>query len=122
MYGLSHEFDLSFFVGKRLDSVIFYEFSMHFNFDGGVFVTLESAYEHQQKRDVERRHTGTQQSVPVTHSAVMQLVGRTVASAAAEDGGTLAVEFDDGQVLRFLEHDMPYESYEFTDGNELFVV
>ncbi len=122
MYGLSKDLDLSFFVGKRLDTVTFAEFVIHFNFDDKVWITLESEFQHQLDQDVKHDHVGVVQSVPVTHSTLMRLVGHSVVSAAAEVGGTLALVFDDGQVLRCFELDVPYESYQFSDGTDDYVV
>ena len=122
MYGLPKDLDLSFFVGKRLDTVTFAEFVIHFNFDNKVRITLESEFQHQLDQDVKRGHVGVVQSVPVTHSTLMQLVGHSVVSAAAEEEGTLALVFDDGQVLRCFEQDVPYESCQFSDGTNNYVV
>jgi hypothetical protein len=122
MYGLPNELDLSFFVGKRLNSICFCEFVINFHFENNVHVMLESSYQHQRREDVENSRFGVQQSLPVSHSALMQLVGRTVASAEGDDEGTLSLSFDDGQVVRFFEHRSPYESYEFGDGEHLYVV
>ena len=122
MYGLPKELDLSFFVGKRLDSICFCEFVINFNFEGKVHVMLESSYQHQRRQDVENSWFGVQQSLPVSHSALMQLIGRTVITADGDDEGTLSLSFDDGQVLCFFEHRSPYESYEFGDGEHSYTV
>jgi Family of unknown function (DUF6188) len=122
MYGLPEDLDLSFFVGKRLDTIAFAEFVIHFNFEGNVSVTLESSFQHQRRLDVEKNWFGVQQSLPVAHSGLMQLVGRSVVSAVGDKEGTLTLSFDDGQVLCFFEHRSPSESYEFTDGEHYFIV
>ncbi len=122
MYGLPEDLDLSFFIGKRLDTITFAEFVMHFNFEGNVSVTLESSFQHQRRLDVEKHWFGVQQSVPVAHSGVMQLVGRSVLSATGDKEGTLTLTFDDGQVLCLFEERKPYESYQITEGENLYVV
>jgi hypothetical protein len=122
MYGLPKGVDLSFFVGKRLDSVSFAEFVMFFNFDDNVTVTLGSSFLHQQSKDAESPKFDDRQSVPVKHSALMQLVGRSVVSATGDDEGTLTLCFDDGQRLSFFEDRCPYESYTFSDGEHEYIV
>lgn len=78
-----------------------------------------SSFQHQTKRDVEQQRVGIVQSVPVTHSSLMQVVGRSVASASGDDEGALTLVFDDGQVVRFIEERIPYESYTFKDGDRV---
>ena len=122
MYGLPKDLDLSFFVAKRLDQVSFAQSVIHLLFDDKVSVTLMCSFQHQRNQDIEQHRLGVIQSVPVTHSTLMQLVGRSVVSATGDDEGTLSLVFDDGQVLRCLENRSPYESYNFTDGEHLYVV
>jgi hypothetical protein len=122
MYGLPKDLDFSFIVGKRLDQVSFAQSVIFFFFDDKISITLESTFQHQSRQDVENLRLGVTQSVPVTHSTLMQLVGRSVVSATGDDEGTLILVFDDGQVLRCLENRSPYESYSFTDGEHLYVV
>jgi hypothetical protein len=122
MYGLPKDLNLSFFVGKRLDQVSFAQSVIFFFFDDKVSITLESSFQHQMRQDVENLRFGVMQSVPVAHSTLMQLVGHSVVSASGDDEGTLKLTFDDGQVLGCIEHRSPYESYNFTDGEHLYVV
>jgi hypothetical protein len=122
MHGFPNGLDLSFFVGKRLDQVSFAEYTIFVRFEGGVSVELASSFQHQTKRDVEQQRVGIVQSVPVTHSSLMQAVGRSVASASGDDEGALTLVFDDGQVVRFVEERIPYESYTFKDGDREYIV
>ena len=122
MYGLPKDLDLSFFLGKRLDQVSFAQSTIFFFFDDKITITLESSVQHQTRQDTERLRLGVMQSVPVTHSTLMQLVGHSVVSASADDEGTLSLTFDDGQVLGCIEDRSPYESYNFTDGEHLYIV
>jgi hypothetical protein len=122
MYGLPKDLDLSFFVGKRLDQVSFAQYVIFFFFDDKISITLESSFQHQTRQEVENLRLGVMQSVPVTHSTLMQLVGHSVVSVSADDEGTLNLTFDDGQVLGCIEHRSPYESYNFTDGEHLYIV
>jgi hypothetical protein len=121
MYGLSKELDLSFFVGKTLSSITFGINIIHFGFDGGVSISLESSYQHQRKSDANQ--IGTVQSVfKCQNSSLMQFLEHSVVSAAAGEDGTLSLTFDHGDVLSFLENPGPYECYEFTDGKNAWIV
>ena len=100
--------------------IIFAEFVIFFKFEGNVSVMLESSFQHQRRLDVEKNWFGVQQSVPVAHSEVLQSVGRSVVSAVGDNDGTLTLRFDEGQVPFFRERS-PYESYQFTDGEHLWV-
>ncbi len=123
MYGLSKELDLSFFVGKTLSSITFGLNVIHFNFDKGVSIDLTSSYQHQRKYDVDNHHMGTLQTVfRCQNSSLMQLLEHSVESAIAGDEGTLILTFDNGDVLSFIELPGPYECYEFTDGENAWIV
>ena len=122
MYGLPPDLDLSFFVGKRLGQVAFTESVIFFRFDGNVSVALESSFQHQTKQEVDEFRIGVLQSLPVTYSTLMRVVGRSVISASGDDEGSLAIVFDDHQVLRFFEHATPYESYSISNGDDLYVI
>jgi hypothetical protein len=122
MYGLPKDTDLSFFIGKTLESVTFGYYAIYFNFESNVAITIESSFQHQQKVDVEKFRLGVMQSTPVSFSTLMQLVTHSVASFCIEDGGTLALTFDDGQVLKCFETPGPYESYTLKNGEDEYIV
>lgn len=126
MYGLSKELDVSFLVGKTLNSITFGLNIIHFNFDKGVSVTLHSTYRHRKKYDVDHHELGTIQTVfKCQSSSLMQLLEHSVVSAQSGDddeAGTLSLTFDSGDELSFIETPGPYECYEFTDGQNSWVV
>src|SRR5262249_6843397 len=123
MYGLPKDLDLSFFVGKTLNTITFAAFNIYFGFEAGrIKISLMSSFQHQQKADVDSFQVGVMQSCPVTHSTLMSLLEKTVTTAVGNEEGTLTLTFDDGQVLRCFENEGPYEQYSFTDGkNEYYV-
>lgn len=123
MYGLPNDIDLSFFVGQTLNMVSFAVNMIHFNFDEGIGITVQSTFQHQQKFDVESNLVGTFQSVhKIQNSSLMRLAGNVVASASAGDDGTLSITFDNGDVLHCFDDDKGYECYNFTDGKKLWIV
>ena len=108
MYGLPKGFDAKIFVGKRLDRITFAQYIVFFGFDDDLAVNLESSFvlEDQSGKHVQK------QAAPIGSSEVMSLIGKTVKWAASEESGTLALGFEDGETLRFLDDNAPqYESY-----------
>lgn len=122
MYGLPKDLDLSFFVGKTLDSITFAAVNVFFNFQDDIMITVMSSFQYQRKLDMDNLHIGSIQSVPVSNSALMSLIGLVVTVACGDDDGTLSLTFEDGQTLRILENKKPYEQYSFTDGKNEYVV
>ena len=122
MYGLPKDLNLSFFVGKKLNSIMFVAFNIYFHIEGNVKIHLESTFQHQQKRDVDHGRVGIRQSIPVSNTSLMSLLEQEVISASGDDDGTLCLSFSDGQVLRCFEDTKAYEAYSFTDGENLYVV
>jgi hypothetical protein len=123
MNGLPKDIDLTFFVGKTLNSVRFAVNVIDFSFDEKISITLESSYQHQQSFEAEHDLVGTIQSVYlIPTSSLMQLAGHTVISATGTEDGTLTLTFDHGQVLHLLDSSKAYESYQFTDGEHFWVV
>lgn len=123
MYGLPKEIDPSFFVGKILNVVSFTSNTINLIFDDKVAITLYSSYQQQSKFDVEHHLLGSAQSVfKIQSSSLMQFCGHAVISAVANEDGTLALTFDDGNVMNCIEDPGPYECYEFTDGQNTWIV
>jgi hypothetical protein len=117
MYGLPSDFDVSPFIGRRLDSVTFYEFMVHFSFEDGPQVSAESGF-------LFRRSSGelVRQTPPISQSDVIGLVGKLVTSASASEEGTLNLTFDNGAFVEFRD-DLPnYESYSVYIGGQRTIV
>ncbi len=119
MYGLPPDFDPSFFLGKMLELISFSVNTIVFQFDGDVGITLQSSFTHKIQPNDEHIDTDT---VPVSDSRLMQLVGNTVRLAEANPNGTLTLHFDDGQILMFHDDSSQYESYRLTVNDSEFVV
>jgi hypothetical protein len=122
MYGLPKDLDLSFFVAKKLESIMFAAFNIYFHFEGNVRVHLRSTFQLQQKSDVDNHQIGIMQSLPVAYSTLMTLLELEVIAASGNEEGTLSLTFRDGQVLRFFETTKAYEEYSFTDGQREYIV
>jgi hypothetical protein len=59
---------------------------------------------------------------PVLQSNLMQLLGHSTIRAFGDDKGTLTLEFEDGQILRYLDDTPMYESYHIIQGDHRIIV
>ena len=133
MYGLPPDFDYSIFPGKRVYAVCFYEFGIYINFEEGLSIAIDGSYSHQiSSANVRQAWWRAWASlsaedaevfrVPVTESKLMQLTGKIVESAEAEDPNTLLVRFTDGQVLKCFDDTKWYECFRIIyNGKETIV-
>lgn len=118
MYGLPKDFDTNFLQGKTLELVCFSENTVNFHFDGGLHITVESAYAH---RVPESRETEEIKEIPVSSSDIMQLVGCSIAQVSANVDGTLSLTFENDHRLLFFDTSRQYESYKI-DYNEKTII
>jgi hypothetical protein len=118
MYGLPADFDASIFVGKRLESVCFYEFSVGFSFDPEAYVQTEWGFNY----SVGPNEPSHFQAIPATDSGAIRLLGFTITAGEAHPDGTLTLVFDDGSVLQFLDSGPQYESYQIKLGDREIIV
>ena len=119
MYDLPKNLDFQQWIGRRLDLVSFGKYSIHFNFDGTLKITVESLFSYQ-KSGMEKAPEPTR--VTVAQSDLMQLLGHTVRNVSDEGDRTLRMEFDNGDILRFYDPHEPYEAYQIEYEGKLIVV
>ena len=118
MYGLPDDFDASIFVGRELEQVCFWAYSIHLVFDRDVSVTLESSFSFRSTPDKEL----VDESIPVRSSDLMILIGRKVEHAWAERNGTLNLSFAGGATLVCLDETKQYESYRIRIADKEIIV
>jgi Family of unknown function (DUF6188) len=109
MHGLPPDFDAGIFVGRRFDSLTFYQYVVAFRFtsvENSIVVSVESSFS-----VIEPGRTPIRVTLPVESSNAMHHVGKVVASAIAMSEGTLNLTMDDGTMLRFHDDQPRYESY-----------
>lgn len=99
MYGLPKNFDFSVFVGRELQSVSFYPYTIHFWFDAELGINLGSSYLHRGAADSAEDRV----DVPPSESTLMQLTGKIVERAEREGEGTLVLHFSEGHVLKLFD-------------------
>lgn len=118
MYGLPATFDASVLVGKELDEVCFTVNTITFSFKEDVLITVMGSFIHRDKQST----TINKQSVPVSSSSLMSLVGKAVQLAEARQDGTLSLHFEAGHTLVLLDDSQEYESYIIRIGDEETIV
>jgi len=118
MYGLPHDVDLGFFIGKELSSVHFARHSLILHFDGDVSVTVTSSIGWASPDGAIQRHDDFRQVAP----QVLGLLNQPVTSATAVDAGTLSLQFADGSRLYVYDDSKEYESYTIKNGDQMIVV
>lgn len=88
------------------------------HFSGDIGITLESWFIYELDLNVDE----SAQTAPVASSSLMQLTGRTVASASGDRDGTLVLHFDNGHSITCLDPTDTYESYSIRlPDREIFV-
>lgn len=112
MYGLPENYDTSFLKGKEVESVCFARYQVNVNFEGGVWIQIESGYRIvSQCEDLE-----VVMSFPAVHSVFPTLLGVRVVDVATSAAGDMEIRFDGGLALRLTGDSGPYESYRIFDG------
>jgi hypothetical protein len=119
MYDLPKDLDFQKWIGKRLDLVSFGKYTIHFNFDRDLRITVESSFSYQRSGTVK---TPAPIKVTVAQSNLMQLLEHSIRNVSDEGDRTLRIEFDNGDVLRFYDPHEPYEAYQIECEGKLIVV
>jgi uncharacterized protein DUF6188 len=118
MNGLPTNFDSTIFLGKELIQISFSANTAHFSFSDDVRITILSTLIYRlTKSDPDRS-----ESIPVTSSAVMGLLGQVVSSAVATSDGTLLLTFTNGGSLKCIDDSEEYESYHLQLGSREVIV
>jgi hypothetical protein len=114
MHGLPNDFDSNVFVGTELNLICFSVNTVSFHFEDKVMITVESPFEYS-----ETQGPTLIESLPLTSSGVMILIGKTVGSVTIDSSGNLALVFEDGSKLKFFDT-KHYEAYHITIGDKEF--
>jgi hypothetical protein len=113
MHGLPANFNGNVFVGKELELISFSVNTLYFSFGKNLSITVESECVY----SIPPEHTEYVETVPVSSSGLMQLLGKVVGVVTAESDGTLTLTFEDGSNLRCIEDSRQYESYHIRLGD-----
>jgi hypothetical protein len=129
MYELPKDLDFQDWIGRRLDLVSFGKYTIHFNFDGELRITVLSSFSHQ-------KASASEAAVPINvekdewwnflrdrdRPDLLLLLGHTVKNVSDEGDRTLRMEFDSGDTLKFYDPHEPYEAYHIEYAGKLIVV
>jgi hypothetical protein len=117
MYGLPHNFDASFFVGRTLELLCFAIYQVHFHFDEHIQIVALSPFYF--GRNTEPRGPI---EFPIVETRLMVCLEQKVSDVASSVDGTLTLTFDNGYMLTCLNHSKQYESYHIVRGDQTLVV
>ncbi len=118
MYGLPSSFNTSLLVGKELSEVSFSANTVSLSFGDYALITVMGSFVHRCKDST----YVNKETIPLSSSALMSLVGKTVRLAEARQDGTLSLHFENSDVLVLLDDSKQYESYIIRIGNEETIV
>ncbi|MBT7300138.1 MAG: hypothetical protein HN849_11520 [Victivallales bacterium] len=118
MYGLDGNVELGHFVGKRLQQISVGSFDLILTFEGDVSVSIVGSVEYEEAGHTKRWSVDS----PRDAGQLLALLGTHVSAARNLGGGTLALSFQGGAILRILETSDNYESYNFTSDNGLLLI
>jgi len=110
--------DLSFLLKKSLEQVCFGSYQISFNFSEGVSVSVESRLIlTTDKNEV------SEFSQPYSKAdGLLDLLGTEVVNAQAEANGNLSLEFSNKSILKVLNDNSKYESYQIVNGSSAIIV
>jgi hypothetical protein len=121
MYGLPKDFDYGRLGGRFLEQLCFGIGQIQLRFDQRVTIAVTSSLVYRQS-PTSHPKTIEIADLPIVRSNLLDLLHHTITDAFGSDEGTLTLEFDDGQVLQFLDPDPHYEAYEIHFGDEQIIV
>lgn len=120
MYGLDTGTDVSALSGGLLTFVGFGQYQLQLAFTGAEYCLISVEGDYRVSRPPDQPVTYTDAVGGAT--ALLPLLGRTVASAAVLEGGTVRVTFDDASLIDVLDSSSEYESYQLNLGDRLIIV
>jgi len=118
MYGLLANFDVSAFVKKELTLVSFSVNTINLSFEEDVSITILGSFMYSPDLPTSE----SKQTIPVSSSNLMRLIGKVVCFAERRDDGGLTLHFDNGHILVILDDSREYESYSVRIGDKEIVV
>ena len=118
MYGLPSNFDASIFVEHELEQICFSATNVTLHFGDGVSISVLSAVAYSLSSTDPRQV----ESVPVSYSGLMRLIGKRVLSAESEVDGHVILRFSGGAELHLRDDSTNYESYSIRVGNREIIV
>lgn len=117
MYGVPVDIDLSFLLGRRLESVSFGQFQLQLRFDERVRLSIESVYRIDKAGSVL-----VYDETPAGAADVVALLSMDVTNAYRLAEDAIRIEFGDSRAIEAVDDSVQYESFQIWNGDAIIVV
>jgi hypothetical protein len=118
MYKLPKDFDVSFLIGRELESVCFAQYQVNLNFTDGVRVQIEGRFKLFGDADLLEQVD----EFPISHSALPRIIGQKVTAANVTADSDLELVLNGENRLFVIENNGPYESFRIYDGQKETII
>jgi hypothetical protein len=113
------DLDLEVLVGRQVEMVCFVAHSVSLHLDAHIVIRVEGPYTHRRHGDAD---TSEPVEFPVSHSNLPCLISNEIVGVRADEVANLTLRFSNGDTLRLLISDGPYESYQIKIADRMVVV
>jgi hypothetical protein len=118
MYPIPKDVDWSFLFGKELIQVCYGQYQTQLRFYGDVSVSIEADVEHSDVSQVLGKSQDREQGV----TSLIKLLGASIERVELEGEHALALHFSNGNVLRLLVDEAPYEAFSISAPGEMTII
>lgn len=119
MYRLPDNFDGTFLIGCILEQICFNQNQASFHFSNEISIVSEDKFSYQ--------WSGLENCidiyvVPIKESKIMKLLGCSIIKVHGDTDGTLTIEFEHGDIIKYYDTSSQFESYQIINGDNVIVV
>jgi hypothetical protein len=118
MYGLPKDYDLSFLIGRELESICFAQYQINLHFTGSVWIQIEGKFKHfNGDKLIEEL-----EEFPISQSALLQTLGQKITAVNFTTDGDLELILSEKNRIFIIGDNGAYESYRIFDGQKETIV
>lgn len=118
MHGLPRDFDFAAFHGRTIEQISFAAYLVVLSFGEDLWLQVESSLSYR----LDPHQPDTFETIPISRSGLMVLIGKTVERADTPGDGTLALHFEDGARFQCFDDKPMYECYQLWIGGRRVIV
>ncbi len=118
MYGITAGETFDFFEGRRLDAVTFGRYKVSLFFDEGVGLDVEGVLAVTVPGSDER----SADDARALATPLLDLLSLTVAAVRVDAPSSLALEFENGTIVRAIDDLGPYECFDVHHGEHIWIM
>ncbi len=118
MYGLPKTFDVSFLIGREVESVVFGQYQANLNFSDRIWIQIEGPFKHFHRNEL----IENVDNFPISQSTLMRTLGQRVLAVNFSVNGDFEIQLSEGSKLAIGGDNGPYESYRLYDGTKETIV